>query len=450
MQRIKIGALLLLIACFTMLSGMQQYPSISLQEARDLALQKNPEYQSALSALNAARWSKTNALSSMLPSLSFSGTMLYMDPATTVNTGSTPVKLNHDQRSMALNLSQPLFMGGKLYQAHKITEASQELAELNLNAQGLSMISGVENKYYTVLQLRSAQEIAQSELERAIQNLELASLKQQNGLISRADFLRFQATKNNKDLALLQTETAVQLALRDFNNYLGLENLHMPSPLSLGGDEASFFSELDAEGIKTFTDNALVRAKKESLSLRTLNKSLELSERAYSIAKGNFLPTLMLTGSRQYRENGIDRYEFEASNQIMLNLSIPLLPQVGNYAASRKAYFEAEKQRYSAQAASDGIALGVESAAINLISSARQVHSAELSLEITQDMYDQLAERFRLNMLSGMELLDAELMLSAARMAYNNAYYNFFKARLSLLMALGTDDYNVLNTLNQK
>ncbi|HPF08113.1 MAG TPA: TolC family protein, partial [Candidatus Cloacimonadota bacterium] len=168
------------------------------------------------------------------------------------------------------------------------------------------------------------------------------------------------------------------------------------------------------------------------------------------IAKGSFLPTLMLTGSRQYKENGLDRYDFEASNQIMLNLSIPLLPQVGNYAAARKAYFDAEKQRYEAESAIAGIKLGIEAAAINLISSARQVESAQLSLQITQDMYDQLLERFRLNMLSGMELLDAELMLSASRLANNNAFYNFFKARLALLTAMGTDDYSVLNTLLQR
>jgi outer membrane protein TolC len=65
-------------------------------------------------------------------------------------------------------------------------------------------------------------------------------------------------------------------------------------------------------------------------------------------------------------------------------------------------------------------------------------------------MYDQLLERFRLNMLSGMELLDAELMLSASRLANNNAFYNFFKARLALLTAIGTDDYSVLNTLLQR
>jgi outer membrane protein len=449
MQKYILLCLLLLFAGMSIPAGAENYTQISLQEARDLALKQNPEYQSALSALNAAKWSKTNAWAAMLPSLSFSGTLLYMDPATTVNTGSGQMTLNNDQRSMALNLSQPLFMGGKLYQAYKMAEASEKLAELSLKTESLGMISAVESKYYAVLQLLDAHQIALAEQRQAENNIELAELKQANGLISRADFLRFQAAKANKDLAALQTDTALKLALTDFNNFLNSDIPLMPSPLSLDISEAKTYSELSAGQIESFSKKAIAIAQKENLGIQSVEKSLELGERALKMAKGSFLPTVMLTGSQQYKENGIDRYKFETSNQIMLNMSVPLLPQVGNYAAMQKARYDTQKQRLEAQTATDGIALGVESAAINLIGSARQLHSAQLSLEITQDMYDQLAERFRLNMLSPMELMDAELMLSAAKMGYNNAFYNFFKARLGLLTALGTDDYNALTALIQ-
>lgn len=447
-KHILLGVLLLLV-CVSMPARIEHYTQISLAEARELALKQNPEYQSALSALNAAKWSKTNAWAAMLPSLSFSGNLLYMDPATTVNTGSSQMTLNKDQRSMALNLSQPLFMGGKLYQAYKIAEASEELSGLSLKVKSLDLISEVESKYYAVLQLMDAHRISLSEQIQAGKNLELAELKQENGLISRADHLRFQAAKANKDLAALQTDTALRLALKDFNNFLGTDSPLMPSPPSLDIDDAEKYAALTAEQIEAFSARAIDIAQSENLGIQSVKKSLELGERALKIAKSNFLPTVMLTGSRQYKENGIDRYEFEPSNQIMLSLSLPLLPQVGNYAATRKALYDTQKQRFEAQAATDGIALGVESAAINLVSSARQLNSAKLALEITQDMYDQLAERFRLNMLSTMELMDAELMLSASKMAYNNAFYNFFKARLSLLKALGTDDYTALNALFQ-
>jgi outer membrane protein TolC len=131
----------------------------------------------------------------------------------------------------------------------------------------------------------------------------------------------------------------------------------------------------------------------------------------------------------------------------MLNLSVPLLPGVGNYANSRKAYYEAQQTAFNAESAKDGIDLGLQAAAINLINSARAVQNAQLSLSITEDMYAQISERFRVNMISTMELMDAELMVSASRMAYAKAYYDFLKARLNLLSLMGSQDEELLSTI---
>lgn len=425
----------------------EEYASITLDEAKSLALEQNPEYQSAQSALYAAKWNKTNALSAFLPNLSLSGTFLYMHPAQSVNMNGQMVNINKDQRSFAFNLSQPLFMGGKLYQAYKIASESTQIAELDLQTQRLELIREVEAKYYAVLQVQEALQIALSGYDQAGRSLELAELKYENGLLSRADYLRFQANVANQDISLLQAQTAYDLALQDFSNYLDADEILQPVKIEPDEAEILPFTDLDSEGIKRFSNRALQLAGQKNQSLQILDMSVQLSERAYKIAKASFLPTLTLVGSRKYDENGIDRYDYESSNQIMLNISVPLLPQVGNYAASRKAYYAAQQSAYEAESATKAIHLGIDAAAINLISSARQVSTAKLALEITEDMYAQLNERFELNMISALELMDAELMLSAARMAYSNAYFNFYKSRLSLLSLMGTDEHKMLELL---
>lgn len=434
---------LLIIGMFLLVIALPAQRVLSLEEAKSIALEQNYGYRAGEAALSAAEWQKTSAFSAFLPNLSLSATLLYMDPARRVQNTT----LNKDQRSISLNLSQPLFLGGKLYQSYKMASASAEMAELNLQAKRLELLSEVESKYYALLQLKEVLDIAMAEHSQAQTNLELAEIKLQNGLIARADLLRFQANLANKDIAVLQSQTAYDLAQRDFANYLGSSELLSPMPLALSDAEILPLAQLDSEGLQRI-GNALTKlGKNNNLQLKLIDSGVEISERAYKMSKGSFLPSLNLIGSRSYDENGIDRYEFEASNQIMLNLSIPLLPQVGNYAASRKAYFEAQKASMEAKQASDGILLGIDAAVIRMVSSARQVRTAKLSLDITQDMYAQLSERFRLNMISTLELMDAELMLSASRMAYANAYYEFFKARLALLSLVGTDDYSILNAI---
>ncbi|MDY0319450.1 MAG: TolC family protein, partial [Candidatus Cloacimonadaceae bacterium] len=353
-------------------------------------------------------------------------------------------------RTFSLNLSQPLFLGGKLYQSYKIASTSQEIADLSQEAKRFELLSGVESRFYSLLQLQELLNIGRAELERARNNLDLAEIKLLNGLIARADKLRFQANLANKEIALMQSKTAFDLALRDFANFLGSEELLVPTAPATNATQILPFAELSEADTEQFLSALRTLGKRDNLQLKVIGKSLELSERAYKIAKGSFLPSLNLVGSRSWEENGIDRYQFEASNQIMLNLSVPLLPQAGNYAAMRKAFFDAQQASIEARQASEGIVLGLEAAAMKMLSSARQVNAAKLSLELTQDMYDQLEERYRLNMISTIELMDAELMLSAAKMGYTNAYYDFFKARLDLLSMLGTDDLGILTALLEK
>lgn len=451
MQRYIIMCVLIAIVWQSAQSQILQSTAetISLQDARRIALENNSQYMANEANLDAAKWGKTSALSSMMPSLSLGGTYLYMDPATQLTAGNQSYSLNHDMRTISLNLSQPLFLGGKLYQAYKIASASQQMADLSLRSSRIALYSELESKFYSVLQLQDLQKISKLEAEQAKKNLELATLKLNEGLISRADYLRFQSTLANKELALIQSDTALQLALKDFNNYLGADTFYIPENVLLEDEDIEAFSVLSLQEITAFTNNAIELAKGQNYSLQIIDKSLELAHRAYKIAKASFYPTVMLTGSRQYKENGIDRYEFDASNQIMLNVSIPLLPYINNHSAARKAHYETVKAELEAKTAVDGIALGVESAAISLISKAKQVKTALLALSYTTEMYEQLWERYRLNMISGTELLDAELMLSASRMAYNTAFYDFFKARLALATALGTEEYSAFKDLIQ-
>ena len=155
----------------------------------------------------------------------------------------------------------------------------------------------------------------------------------------------------------------------------------------------------------------------------------------------------MLTGSRQYKENGLDRYEFDPANQLMLSFSLPILPGLGNYAGVRKAKEDMRKAALENKTATDGIKLGLEASTLSLISAARQSRSALLSKQYNEQLYAQLQERFKLNMLSVKELLDAELMLSAATLNYNTALFGFLKARSALMQNLNLESSQELSQI---
>jgi outer membrane protein TolC len=440
---------ILAISCFAQETGFGGLQNIDLPRAKELALAQNPDYQAGGESLDAATWSRKAALSSFMPSLSFGATYLWMDPATTYQAGSQTVTLNKDIRSLAFNLSQPLFLGGKLWQAYKTAAAAEDIARLGYEGKRYDIISATEDKYYGVLQLRAVYKLAGTELRSARENMQLAELKLENGLLSRADYLRFQAALANKEVAELQAQTALQLALQDFANHLGLGEPLMPEdiPLDTGSEVITALQGMGLDGTERLAEKAENLLEGRNLNLKILDRSEELSERAYKMARAAFLPSLILTGSRQFEENGIDRYTFEPSTQILLNFSLPLLPSWGSYANLRKAKAEVRKTRLTNKSAENGIRLGTKAAVIGWVSSAQQLKSARIALDYSEELYAQLQERFRQNMLSALDLLDAELMLSAARLSYNNAYYSYLRNRSSLMKALALDSPSELDQL---
>jgi len=444
-----LGMLLLCNGLFSELSEFEGLNPLTLQEAQTLALANNSTLGSKQAIQEAAKWNKTSSLAALLPSLSFGASLLYTDPATLVTAGSQSYSLNKDMRTMSLNLSQPLFLGGKLYQAYKIAGVSEEMAELAYRNQRNTLFADTETKYLNVLQLMEVYRLSQADLQAARENLDIASLKLENGLISQTDYLRFQSTLAGKEVSDLQAYTALQLALRDFGNYLGLAELRMPAPLNLPdfNPQIDKLASFNLDQTKALGDRALELTLQRNLTLKTLDKTEELSQRALKIARAGWLPSLMLTGSRQYKENGLDRYEFTPANQLLLSFSLPLLPGLGNYASVQKAKEDARKAALENKTATDGIKLGLEAATLSLVSAARQSQSAALAMRYNEQLYAQLQERFRLNMLSAKELLDAELMLSAARLNYNNALYGFLKARSSLRQNLAVETDTELSQL---
>lgn len=431
------------------LLGAQGTAYLTLEEARELALKNNGGYQAKLAEVEAARWSTKAALSNFLPSLSLDGTWLYMDPAQTVVAGGMPITLNHDIRSFSFSLSQPLFLGGRIWQGYQISKLSQNITEMGLENQKLATLTEVNNLYLTLLQAQDLQKIADMDRQSAELNMQIAQLKYDNGLLSTADYLRFKSQLASKDVTQLQSRTALQLSQLNLRNFLELDYSPLARELPDGENDPVLLA-LDAyitESTRQLTQAALTEGRSNSSSLRILDSSVELTRRSYELSKGSFLPSLMLIGSSEFSENGIDRYEFENSNQIILNASVPLLPQLGNYANLQKARFNLRKAQLEAKTATDGILLGTEAAVLNLVSAAKQVRATNLALEYTRQSFEQLQQRFRMDLISSKDLLDAELMLSAARLSHANAIYNYHKARVSLMQVLGLTDAAKLDAM---
>ena len=136
--------ILLLLICF-----IQNTAGLTLEEAKKIALENNPELLAKEEAKKSANWSVKGAMMSFLPSAQLTGNYTKYDPSIP---SMSPNTTQEDSKSYGVSITQPIFNGGKIWYNAKMQKDKEKIANYNLNNQFLQTITNVESKYFSVLE----------------------------------------------------------------------------------------------------------------------------------------------------------------------------------------------------------------------------------------------------------------------------------------------------------
>lgn len=410
---------------------------IDLEEARQIALQNNQQYLAAQDAYQSSKWNRIGALTNFLPSANLVGSQTSRTPA------MNQIYDEDHTRSFGVNLTQPIFTGGNIYHGYNIARSVQKIAELNQNNQRLETISKVEEKYFTVLEMQELFEIAQNQLKLAQDNLQIAKVQYEQDIISRADYLQFQADKANKESELIQSQTMYNLSSRDLKNFLQIDEDVDPEPI-----EFEAYEDIISHLTEKNADDLLLKATeiglKQNLPLQIVQMQTAIADKTVAMKYGNFLPKINLSYTQSYNKQwnetiSASDVDYQDSKQLGISLSIPLFPLADSYAELSEAKYDRKVKQREEKSAKDNIELGLEQALLNIISSAKQVQASQISLSYTEEMYTEMEERFRNGLITATDLLNAELMLKSARMNRAKNFFNLMKAESKLMQQMGLE-----------
>ncbi|MBN2829660.1 MAG: TolC family protein, partial [Candidatus Cloacimonetes bacterium] len=92
--------------------------------------------------------------------------------------------------------------------------------------------------------------------------------------------------------------------------------------------------------------------------------------------------------------------------------------------------------------------LNLEASYLNLLSTARKLKASALSLEYSQETYNQMQERYRNGLISGTDLLDADVALNTAQVNEISSKFTYLKTRSALKKLLGlADDETIISMI---
>ncbi|MEA2105092.1 MAG: TolC family protein [Candidatus Cloacimonadota bacterium] len=420
---------------------------ISLENAKILALKNNPDLLAQKEELKSAKMDNLNAISGLLPSANISNSYTKYKPDQNFGAGPTA----ESSKSYRIQISQPLFNGGKIWLNSRIKNDALQISEQSYQMKKLETLAEVESKYFSVLENKSLLKIAKKALQSAITNLDVAEMKYNSGIISRADYLQLQSEKTSKEVNLIQAQNLYQTSKLQIANFLQLAVIPELQPIEFYkySKILKHLQNISIEETDNITGEIIEIGFSKNPSLKISSISCKTGKKALLMAEGNFLPSLNLSYSKSWNKYDFMN-DYDDSQNLTLSASLPLFPLVDSGTGVLKAKHNLKKTELQKISAENGIKLSLSSSFLNLVSSAKSVSAAKKAKEQAEETYKQMQERYSSGLISTNDLLSAQVLFISSQSQYTKSFYDFLRTKSSLMQQMGIEDTNVLYRIIQK
>jgi outer membrane protein len=411
---------------------------LSVAQAIQIALEHNLQRQMSQQDVSAAQGQVGQSKSAYRPRINLSGGYYhYNDQPGLVKLEDGMVKLNnvisHVAKSgpdMGLNyygfqigLEQPLYTGNKLTATHKQAQAKLEQAEANLGVTDNNLILQVKTAYYNVL-LCQQLEIAMDQACQSMENhRKEAEVYYKAGIVPYLDVLRAEEKLADLQQKQLLAHNSTILAQSSLNFILGVD---LDTTYVLD-------DQIDYRPLNDDLSSCQQKALANRPELVASEAQVEMARQAVAIIKSDYKPTVALVA---------DGHLYEPNNQSpSVTVGIVATMKVYDGQMTKNKIAEAEAVFKKATIGQDllqrGIKLEVEQAYRNTRVALQSIEVAKKSLAQAEETLRTADDRYKVQLSTSVERIDAELGLTQAKTNYTKALSMYNVALAQLAQAMG-------------
>lgn len=281
----------------------------------------------------------------------------------------------------SVSLTQPLYMGGKITAAYRMTSRGAEMAGENIRLTESQVIVETDEAYMQAVLARKLADVARSYkqlLDELTKNVESAVA---HGMKTRNDLLKVQVKSGEAELAIQRAEGAIRLSTMNLCHIMGLP---LNTPLELNDDVLS-----DDIPATATIENLSVDARPEA---GILQAKTDIARLQVKLTKSEYLPQLALFAGYTYA-NGIkilgDKFLDSGSAAVGATMKLPIVTFGERTYKARSA-----KARYQiAQTEQQNL---TEKMQLELAQAINNFSEAQTELDITLRNKEQAEENMRL------------------------------------------------------
>ncbi len=435
----------LLVSAFIASVNVQaQTRKLSLQDALKLAAENNKALKAETLETNSLREETKIAQASMLPSVTMGGSysyyidrqVIFMPGAFTGNDSQPVVDVavgGKNAFNTYVTLQQPIVSEAARRQI-KAARISESIKALDVKDARANLNLSVTATYYQALLVKESIALNEQSLQRNLKSLEDSRVLLLQGKSLKVDTLRNFIAVENLRTSISYLENQHKVIIIQLRQLLGIESIDsLELTDSLKHDtESRYFAAVET----LYTDAIQNRPDIQSQKLK-----VALNQNLLSQSRAQRLPTLSLVGAYQLQAQSDDRkfdsYRWPRTSFVGLQANLPIFAGNRVNAKIRQSNIRVQTEALRLQDATERANTQIMTLQNNLNEMIQRLSVNEKTVYAAEMNFNIINDRYRNGMSSRLELSDAELALTDAKMNHLNTVYNVKIAKLQLDKALG-------------
>ena len=427
---------------------MRAKQRMRLQSLFDLADQQSQRIKVSEAALKAAEEGVASAKTALLPSVelsvqgsytgnafmmsrgfSTSGTTEYIVPGLgpqQVENGKQPTP--HWGNSFTAQASQVIYAGGAIRSGIEMARLGRQLAELDVEKNRQEVRFLLAGYYLDLCKLQNQSQVIDRNIELTEKVIGQMKARREQGTVLKNDITRYELQRQSLVLAKTQVDDARKIIRHQIAT-----TIHLPE-----GEEFEV-EELSYDDAALRHDETLWQetASGNNIDIRQASVATELAGQKVRNTRAASLPSVAVVAENNlfgpYTADLIPKNANVNVWFIGIGVRYNLSSIWKNKHDIRKAKHEQTQARESVRLAREGVENGVQACYTNLLTSTVEVQTQEKQVELADQNYAVVRNRYDNDLALLTDMLDASNMKLSADMALVNArinmLYNYYKLK---------------------
>ncbi|MCQ2219439.1 MAG: TolC family protein [Paludibacteraceae bacterium] len=332
----------------------------------------------------------------------------------------------------ALNLTQPIFMGGKIRAYNKIASINKELAASKRETNRQGVIVNVDEAYWQIVSLTNKKKAVEGLLQLLDKMEHDVAALNEAGMATKSDQLSVSVKKNEAEMAMLKIDNGISLSKMLLAQYCGISQ---DSTFSLADEN------LDVIPLSNSMDSLDVDA---MLANRSEIKSLSYATKIYKekekIVRADMLPSVALMANYMgTNPNTWDGFEnkFGFSWNVGVVVNVPLLHWGEQIHLLNAAKCETNIANFKLNETQEKIELQVNQCKFKQSEAKRKLKLSEKNLERAEENLKYANIGFSEGVVPASNLLEAQTAWLSAKSSKIEAEIDAKLAEVYLQKAIG-------------